>query len=186
MSALPSTALVSVEEYLAGEAVAEQRHEYVEGRVFAMAGGKVRHSRISSRAQLALGRRLGAGPCEIFDSGTKIRVKSSGRTRFYHPDAMVVCDSNPDDDLFQDRPVLIVEVLSPSTRRTDEGEKRDAYLSLGSLKVLLLVEPDEPLVSVDRRGADGAFTRGFVDGDDAVIPLPELGMDLPLRELYAG
>ena len=172
-----------MEDYLAGEATAEHRHEYVDGRVHMMAGGKNRHQRVSSRALLAVGRRLGGGPCEALNSDTKIRIQGEGRTRFYHPDAVVVCEPNPEDDVFEDRPVLIIEVLSESTRRADEGEKREAYLTIESLKVLLLVEPDRPLVSVDRRGP-GGFTRSWVEGEDAVVPLPELGMELPLRELY--
>lgn len=172
-----------MEDDLVGEAAAEHRHEYADGRVYVMAGGKNRHQRVSSRALLALGRRLGGGPREALNSDTKIRIRGEGRTRFCYPDAVVVCDPNPEDDVFEDRPVLIVEVLSASTRRADEGEKREASLTIASLKVLLLVEPDRPLVGVDRRGPSN-FTRSWVQGEDAVVPLPELGMELPLRELY--
>ncbi len=193
MSALPSSPLVSVEDYLAGELVAEQKHEYVGGLIYMMAGARNRHNQVASRTMIALGRRLDGSPCEAFNSDTKARVHAFGKTRFYYPDAMVVCELNPDDDVFQDRPVVIVEVLSGSTpraRRAEdrvvEGEKRDAYLEVPSLKVLLLVESDRPSVSVDRRGEDGVFTRTWHEGEDAVVPLPEIGLELPLRELHAG
>ena len=186
MSALPSSPLVSVEDYLAGESVAEQKHEYVGGLIYMMAGARNRHNRIASRAQGLLFVGLRGSPCEAFNSDTKARVHAFEKTRFYYPDAMVVCELNPDDDVFQDRPVVIVEVLSESTRRADEGEKRDAYLEVPSLKVLLLVESDRPSVSVDRRGEDGVFTRTWHEGEDAVVPLPEIGLELPLRELHAG
>ena len=104
--------------------------------------------------------------------------------RFYYPDALVVCHPNPDDDHFQDHPVVIVEVLSESTRRTDLGEKRAAYLTIPSLKVLLLVETDEPRVTLHRRKADGGFHIEHHLGLEAVVPLPEISATLPLAELY--
>ncbi|BAM04913.1 Uma2 family endonuclease [Phycisphaera mikurensis] len=186
MSALPSSPLVSVEEYLAGEAVAEQKHEYVGGMIYMMAGGRNRHHRIATNAVATLHAGLRGQRCAAFNSDTKVRVRSTPKTRFYYPDAMVVCEPNPEDDVFQDQPVVIVEVLSESTRRVDEGEKRDAYLTIPSLRVLLLVEPERPRVSVDRRGSDGGFERSWREGEDAVVALPELGSELPLRELYAA
>ena len=186
MSALPRSPLVSIDDYLAGEAVAEQKHEYVGGLIYLMAGGRNRHQRVSTNATVSLGAGLRGHRCRVFNSDTKVRVRSTPKTRFYYPDAMVVCDPNAEDDVFQDQPVVIVEVLSESTRRTDEGEKRDAYLTIPSLRVLLLAEPDRPSVSVDRRGSDGGFERSWQEGDDAVIPLPELEMQLPLGDLYAG
>ncbi len=195
VSALPSRPLGSVEDYLAGEAVAEQKHEYVGGLIHAMAGGRNRHNRIAFRAATMLDALVREGGCQAWNSDTKIRIRSMGKTRFYYPDASVVCDLNDESDSYQDHPVVIVEVLSWSTRRARraedrlvEGEKRDAHLTIPSLRVLLLVEQDEPRVSVDRRGPDGGFTRVWHEGEDAAVPLPELGeaAELPLRELYAG
>lgn len=186
MSAVPSSPLVPVADYLAGELVSEQKHEYVGGRIYQMAGGRNRHQRVSTNAVATLHAGLRGRPCSAFNSDTKVRVQSTPKTRFYYPDAMVVCEANPEDDTFQDQPVVIVEVLSDSTRRVDEGEKRDAYLTIPSLRVLLLVEADAPKVSVDRRGPDGAFERAWLEGVDAVIDLPEIDTRLPLGELYAG
>lgn len=188
VSALSPRPLISVEDYLAGEAVAEQKHEYVGGLIHAMAGGRNRHNRIASSAGGMLYAALRGSPCRSYNSDTKVRIRSAGTTRFYYPDASVVCEPNDESDSFQDHPVVIVEVLSRSTRRVDLGEKRDAYLTIPSLRVLLLVEQDEPCVSVDRRGPDGGFTRAWHEGEDAVVPLPELGAEaeLALRELYAA
>jgi Uma2 family endonuclease len=97
---------------------------------------------------------------------------------------MVVCQSNPDTDHFQNHPVVIVEVLSESTRRQDLGEKRDAYLTIPSLKVLLLIDPDSPTVTLYRRVAEGGFTIERHAGPDQTIPLPEIDTTLPLAELY--
>lgn len=83
-----------------------------------------------------------------------------------------------------DRPVVVIEVLSDSTRRTDLGEKRDAYLTIQSLKVLILVEPDSPEVMLYRRKTEGGFSTEIISGIDGVIPLPEIDAELPLAELY--
>lgn len=88
----------------------------------------------------------------------------------------VVCRSNPETDSFQDEPVVVVEVLSDSTRRLDDGEKRDGYLTSPSLQVYLLVEQVEAAVVVDRRTEQG-FVREICFGRDAVLPLPEIGVE---------
>lgn len=94
---------------------------------------------------------------------------------------MVVCHTNPDTEHFQDRPVVIVEVLSDSTRRADLGEKRDAYLTIPSLKVLLFVEPDTPEVITYRRKSDGGFEAERHIGLETTIPLPEIEATPPSR-----
>lgn len=184
VTALKNPAPLSVADYLAGEALAAVKHEYLGGEVHAMAGASNRHNAIASNAQIGLGVQLRGKPCQSFNSDTKVRIEMPDHVRFYYPDALVVCHPNPDDDHFQDHPVVIVEVLSDSTRRTDLGEKRAAYLMLPSLKVLLLVETNEPRVTLHRRKADGGFQIEHHLGLDAVIPLPEISATLPLAELY--
>ena len=87
------------------------------------------------------------------------------------------------EDSFQDEPVVIVEVLSPSTRRVDLTEKKDAYLTIPSLMVYLLVEQDQPAVEVFRRTPQG-FATELYRGLDAVVPLPEVGAELALIDVY--
>jgi Uma2 family endonuclease len=81
--------------------------------------------------------------------------------------------------------VVIFEVLSRSTRRTDEGEKKDAYLTIPSLQVYALIEQDTPAVVLFRR-TDHGFVREVCEGLDARLRLPEINVELPLAELYAG
>src|SRR5207237_2388720 len=83
----------------------------------------------------------------------------------------------------QVEPALILEVLSRRTRRVDEGEKRDAYLTIPSLAVYVLIEQDTPAVVAFRR-TEGGFVREVYEGLDAVLPLGEIGIDLPLAEIY--
>lgn len=172
-----------ITEYLTGELQACQRHEYVEGTVYAMVGGTNAHNIIATNATVSLGSQLKGRPCRVFHSDTKVRVRLTGGTRFYYPDAMVVCHFNLPSDTFQDAPVVIVEVISKSTRRTDESEKREAYLAIGSLCVYILVEQSSVAAVVYRR-TDAGFERELYQGVDAVIDLPEVGCQLPLSDLY--
>ena len=178
--------LLKIEDYLAGEELAQTKHEYLGGVVHAMAGASNRHNLIASNCLGSLVARLRGKSCQPFNSDTKVRLTFPDHTRFYYPDVMVVCNLNPDTDHFQDQPVLIVEVLSDSTRRVDLTEKRDAYLTLGTLKVLVFVEPDEARVLLYRRSLpQGGFAVEELVGRDAVIPLPEIDAELALGELYA-
>lgn len=137
MSAALKWNLVSVEDYLAGELDSPIKHEYLGGAVYAMAGARNRHNRIATNTLVAIGVRLRGQPCQPCNSDTKIRVRLPTQTRFYYPDASVVCQPNSDDESFQDHPAVIAEVLSKKTRRIDEVEKKDAYLTIPSLGVYL-------------------------------------------------
>ena len=103
--------------------------------------------------------------------------------RFYYPDASVICRPNPPNDSFQDDPVVIVEVVSRSTRRLDEGEKKDGYLTIPSLAVYLVVEQESPRIVALRRTAQG-FVREIYEGLEEVVPLKEVEAELPLAEVY--
>jgi Uma2 family endonuclease len=105
MTAAEKLELMSVEDYLTGELNSTIKHEYLGGMVY-------------------------AHKCRPFNSDTKIRVRLPTHLRFYYSDASVVCRPNAPDDSFQDEPAVIVEVMSDATRRIDEGEKKDAYLTI--------------------------------------------------------
>jgi len=175
---------MSVEDYLAGELVSEIKSEFLGGEVHAMAGAGNRHNEIATNVTAALSLGLRGKSCRAFNSDTKIRIGLANQIRFYYPDAMVVCDQNRDTDSWQDRPVVIVEVLSESTRRTDLTEKREAYLTTPSLQVLMLVEPDEAIVVAYRRAYSGDFLKESYFGVEAIVPLNEVGIDLALAEVY--
>jgi Uma2 family endonuclease len=175
--------LVTPEEYLAAELLATHKHEYVGGVVYAMAGGRIRHHLIASNIGGMLYSRLRGKECKYFNSDTKVRCRLPTHTRFYYPDAQVTCRMGQMDDMFQDEPVIIVEVLSKSTRRTDEHEKKDGYLTIGALNAYLLVEQESAFVTVWRRTSSG-FVREQWKGLAAAIPLPEIEASLPLAEIY--
>jgi Uma2 family endonuclease len=185
MSGVKKLQPISVEDYLAGELVSQVKHEYDGGYVYAMSGARVTHNRIATRITSALDSRLVCKGCEPFNSDMKVRIPAPPRVRFYYPDAMVVCDSNAGDESYQDRPVVIFEVLSQGTRRLDQGEKKDGYLQLPSLGVYALVEQEMAKVVVYRRHGK-EFLDEVYEGLEATIPLPEIGIVLPLSELYRG
>ncbi|QDV74750.1 Uma2 family endonuclease [Botrimarina mediterranea] len=153
-----------------------------------MAGGKYRHNQVSSNILIALGSRLRGKPCQALNPDAKARIRAASGTYFYYLDAMVVCEPNSGNAVFQDQPAIVVEVLSDSTRRQDSLEKRDNYLTIPSLKAYRFVEPDEAKVSVYRRRADAAdldsFEAQLYMGHEAVIPLDEIEVELPLAEVY--
>jgi Uma2 family endonuclease len=177
--------LHSVEDYLAGELVSPIKHEYLGGVVYAMAGASNLHNLIAGNVFGALHARLRGSGCRPYNSDTKIRIRLPTQARFYYPDASVICRPNPLTDSFQDDPAIVVEVLSQPTRRIDEGEKKEAYLTIPSLFAYVLVEQEIDAVVVFRR-TDQGFVREFYRGAAAVVPLSELGTELPLAEVYDG
>ena len=185
MSAVKQLQLISVDDYLAGELVSPVKHEYLGGFVYAMAGAKNSHNRIAVNILGRLHALLRGQRCQPCNSDTKVRVRSATHTRFYYPDTSVVCQENPRGDSYQDNPVVIFEVLSKGTRRADEGEKKDAYLSIPTLRAYVLVEQETATIVVYRRGDQG-FASEVHEGMDAVLPLPEIEVELPLREMYEG
>src|SRR5262245_58507220 len=170
MSTAKKLNLVSVEDYLAGELISPVKHEYLGGVVYAMAGARNAHNIIATNTLGALHARLRGRTCRPFNSDTKIRVRLPTQVRFYYLDVSVVCRPNPQSDSFQDDPAVLFEVLSRRTRRLDEGEKRDAYLTIPSLAVDVMIEQETAAVVAYRR-TEAGFVREEYGGLNAVLPL---------------
>ena len=185
MSTAPRLRPVSVDEYLDGESRSERKHEYIDGVVYAMVGASNSHNTIATNVTGLLHSQLRGKTCRVFNADAKVRVRLPSGTRFYYPDASVVCQPNRPEDTFNDAPVVIIEVLSESTRRTDEHEKREACAAIDSLLVYLLLEQDSAAALVYRRG-DTGFVREVWLGRDAMIPLAEVGCELRLADVYAN
>lgn len=182
MSAAEKWLAVSVDDYLAGELQSDVKHEYLGGVLHAMAGARNRHNRIEKNTLVALSNQLSGKPCDTWNSNTKVRITLPTQTRFYYPDVTVACQPNSEEETYQDQPVVLVEILSRSTRRTDLGEKRDAYQSIPSLKVYVLLEQERCEAIVYRRGDQG-FEVEFYDKLTDLIPLPEIDAELLLEEV---
>lgn len=145
---------LSPEEYLAWERQQEQKHEYFEGEVYAMAGGSPRHNRLSARITSVLETALG-GRCHVFSSDQRIR---SRERRYVYPDLSVVCGSpviEHDDVLVN--PTIVIEVLSSTTEQYDRGLKWDGYQQLPSLTDYVLVSQDRARIEHFARASDGRW-----------------------------
>ena len=160
---------ISVEDYLEGEELAEVRHEYVGGEVYAMAGGTLNHNMISGNIFAVLHEFLGANTCRPFISDVKVRVQTLESESFYYPDVVVTCDADDKGPLVLERPTTIIEVLSDSTERIDRSEKFLAYRSLSSLQDYVLVSQKEKRIAVARR-VDG-WQAEVLMGDDFLLNL---------------
>ena len=176
---------ISVEDYLDDEKGAVEKHEFVGGYVYDIATRNNAHSVIASNLLGLIGTQLRGGRCRPFNSDTKVRIRLVDQTRFYYPDVQVICRPNPLSDHFQDYPVLIFEVVSDSTRRIDEVEKRAAYLAIPTLAAYVLIEQDRPADTVWRRTGQG-FVGEDLSVAEAVLAFGEIDARLTLGELREG
>ena len=174
---------MTVEEYLADEERSEVKREYLGGVVYAMAGASEAHNLIAMNLYAALHGALRGKPCQAFSSDMKVRLRPLDSTYFYYPDAMVACDPTDSGHGWRERPTALFEIISEDTRRVDEREKRVPYLQLPSLQFYVRIEQKRAEVIIDRRTADG-WTSERLQGLEAVLRLPSLGIELPLADLY--
>ena len=176
--AMPNFYSVCVEDYLEGERDAAIRYEYVHGEVFAMAGGSDVHNTIGLNIVVALNPAARQKGCRVYASDMKVRAADEV---FYYPDVMFVCDDGP-DPYYKDKPCVIIEVISPSTVRTDVNEKRYAYEKLPSLRLYLLVDSRRRFVTGYYRGENGWEEKAFAKGD--TVPIPCAEVNLTMEDIY--
>jgi Uma2 family endonuclease len=171
----------SAEAFLAWAEGQPERYELVDGAARLMTGGSPNHSRISRNALTALSARLGADGCEAFGGDLAVIL---GPRRVVFPDVSVSCE--PVTGMGIDRPVVIFEVLSPSTAAYDLGDKASAYRRMPSLRHLVLIHQDRIGIDHYHREADGEdFTLTEVDRVDGLLVLTAVACDITVAELYA-
>lgn len=161
MSILKKVERISVDDYLRLEVHGEERHEYVNGAIYAMVGGTARHNMITSAITSALREHLKGTPCTVFMSDMKVQVGDV----FYYPDVMTVCENIDPDSLFQTQPVLLVEVLSSSTESKDRLEKLVAYQSIPSVREYALVSQNKVSIDIYRRHEEAWRLESLSYGD---------------------
>ena len=173
---------MTLEEYVEFEMGAAQKHEFINGEVYAMTGGTSEHARIQINLARALFKRL---PSHCIPTNADQRVYIDATQANVYPDLTVVCGPHQwahHDKHALTNPKVVFEVLSPSTAGYDRGPKFDHYRRLPSLQTYVVVHQDQPLVLVHERQADGAWL--FRDHGQGEVPLPALGVELPLVEIY--
>ncbi|WP_245536594.1 Uma2 family endonuclease [Thiothrix nivea] len=172
--------LIPFEDYLAGERDVEIRSEYVDGLVYAMAGASETHNTIAGSffAQIEINLKDG---CRVWQSDMKVVIRNKGQKFSYYPDTMAACGENTDDLYVRTNPILIVEVLSDSTERTDLKEKFDNYISIPTLLEYVVVSQDVPLVRLWRRRT--SWEREMYRADDT-FRLESVELDVPVQHIY--
>lgn len=174
------TQRISIEDYLAGEDASDQRHEYIDGEVYAMTGASDRHGLIVNAIAYALTPAARQRSCQLFTSDMKLRLDIGGKTVFYYPDVLLSCQTHDREKFFRSHPCLLIEVLSESTARIDRREKLLAYQGLPSLETYVLVEQDRQRVESFQR-ADDWQRQVHTDG---AVPIPCLNTELSLTDIY--
>ncbi len=183
MSAIPvEKATLSEEEYLQDELTSDVKHELVAGVAHAMAGASYEHNTIAGNIFAALHSRLRGQPCQPFASDMKVRIADQEHVHFYYPDAMIVCDRSglASGRQWTDKPVVIFEVVSESTRRIDEGEKALLYWKVPTLAAYILVEQDKVQVAVRLRDGGGHV----LTGRHSELHILEPNLRVPVGEFY--
>jgi Uma2 family endonuclease len=188
MSANPSFVQrrYSAEEYLALDRAADYKSEFVNGEIFAMGGASFRHVLVATNTAGELRSRLKGTPCQVYSAD--LRTQADRVRAFHYPDVVVVCGPPEYRDARRDtltNPRVIVEVLSPSTRNYDRGDKFASYRRLDSLRDYVLIDPEPCHVEhyVRKEGSIWEFS----ETDDCMgeLLIQSLGIALPLQEIYA-
>jgi Uma2 family endonuclease len=165
------------EEYLATELASEVKREFIDGQVYAMAGAGYNHNCISANVLRKFGNHLEGTPCATFMADMKVRLGKN----YVYPDVVVDCGKMAGDDYFSTAPVIIVEVLSRSTRKIDTTVKLLRYINLPSLQEYVLIEPDFVSVQVLRKSNHWLSEYYFL-GDS--VTFESIGLTLAVEEIY--
>ncbi len=171
---------MTIDEFLAWEERQELRWEFDGFAPVAMTGGAAGHSAIQRNLSIAPGVRLRGNPCQVYTADLKIRGAGSIR----YPDASVVCSPVPRTATVMDDPVVVFEVLSSGTASVDHVVKNREYRDTPSIRRYVMLEQDFIGATMfERSGEDWV---GHVLCAEAVLDMPEIGIQVPLAELYEG
>ncbi len=173
---------LSEDDYLAGEMLADVRHEFVNGGIYAMAGGSANHNRVAGNLYAHLLSNADQ-TCRPFIGDMKLRIDSGNI--FYYPDVMLVCDAGDNEAYFKTSPCMIAEVLSRSTELTDRREKWAAYQKLQSLREYVLLAQDQAYIEVYQRVNLRHWGMTVLGMDDTLV-LTCGDFSIAVGDLYRG
>ena len=185
MATVAAQTYITPQEYLALERKAAYKSEYLDGHIIAMSGASFKHSLIISNISGELHLQFKGRGCSVHTND--MRVRPNPRDSYFYPDVVVVCgEPQFEDEAFDTllNPIVIIEVLSPSTEAYDRGEKFRRYQQLASLKEYVLVSQDKVWVEHHRRhGAQWILSH--YRSLEEVLPLTSIGCEVPLSDIYA-
>lgn len=168
---------ITPQEYLDAELSCDIKHELVDGFVYAMAGASANHERIAGNIYSEFRSHLKNSTCEPFGSDMKLRIADN----FYYPDVLVDCQFDESEPYFTTTPVILVEVISKSTRKMDEQIKRLQYMNIATLEEYVVIEQDFVDVKVFRKSDSWRVTHYYLDEE---IPFESIGLTLSVSEIY--
>ncbi|GBU15534.1 hypothetical protein AwPolaro_09120 [Polaromonas sp.] len=173
----------SAADYLLWEADQLERHEFLDGEVFAMAGAEDRHVTVAGNVYMALRQHLSASPCRTYMSDMRLHVAAANS--YFYPDVLVTCSAlDLASPMVKAEPKLIVEVLSPSTAAYDRGQKFSYYRSLASLEEYVLIDLDRRSADSYQKGVNGLWVlHPFAPG--AAVVLSSVALALSAAQLFA-
>jgi len=177
---------MSYAEYLAAEALSEVRHEFLNGEVWEMSGGTPEHAALAAAVSGELRNALRGKPCRVYSSDLRIRIPETGLSTY--PDVAVVCGqlaTAADDEQAAVNPVVLVEVLSPTTEGYDRGAKAAHYRRIAALREYVLVSQSQPHIEVHRRTESGRWEL-LEARPGETIELASLGVGLDVSAVYAN
>jgi Uma2 family endonuclease len=181
----PAKKYYTPEEYLALEEKAEYKSEYYKGEIFAMAGGTINHNQITGNLYTELSQSLNDKDCRVFISDMRLWVDE--KDLFTYPDIMVICDKpefleNRNDTV--ENPLIIIEVLSESTKNYDRGEKFMFYRALPTLREYILVDQYKVHIEQFYIGSEGKWVLTEYNNADDILKLVNLDIQIPLVDIY--
>ncbi|HEY3740675.1 MAG TPA: Uma2 family endonuclease [Bryobacteraceae bacterium] len=185
MASLPNP-ILTVEEYLDLDRRSERRSEFHDGEMFPIEASTISHGRIQGNMYVALRTRLANTPCEALLSS--VRVEIPNVHRYTYPDILISCGQPRFEDEQLDtllNPVVLIEVLSPSTKGFDRGEKFFLYQTIPSVREYILVTQNHVLVERFRRQNERQWLYELLTSLDAELTIESAGCTIPLREIYA-
>ena len=175
----------SAEEYLLLERNSSSKSEFVYGQIYNMAGASEQHISINTNLTRVIGNQLRGTGCRVFSNEMKVRTAPEGL--FSYPDLTIVCGARKYHDTVKDvllNPVVLIEILSPSTESYDAGAKFQMYKELDSLREYMLVSQSEPRIELFTRQENGLWLPTLAEELEATITLSSVVVALPLAEVY--
>lgn len=170
------------DEYLDWEEGQPEKSEYVDGQVYAMSGGTDAHVTITGNLFAMLRNHMRGGPCRAFVANMKVRVSPQGP--FFYPDVVVTCDDRDrTHELFKEHPLLVVEVLSPSTAAFDRGRKFAWYRQIEELREYVLVDAEARSVECFRKNGEGRWVL-YPYGPEDAVELASVAFSFAMAAVY--
>lgn len=168
---------ISPEDYLHAEQLADTKHQLIDGEIFAMAGASENHNLLAGNIFSELKNQLKGKSCRTFIADMKVRVADD----FYYPDVMVVCTEDKANDFYKTSPIILIEVLSKSTRKFDQTSKRLRCQSIPTLEEYVLIEQDKGEIQVFRKQQHWQSSYYYL-GDD--ITFTSLNITISVAAIY--